>query len=96
MTQIEQDIKEIKSLALLDQPVKTGILADQLSTRSKEIRNQVAALVSENKISEQEENVEPVLEKLPQNTLGDTQPEQKIEEDSSLVGRDSPHSEEGD
>lgn len=51
---------------------------------------------SENKISEQEENVEPVLEKLPQNTLGDTQPEQKIEEDSSLVGRDSPHSEEGD
>jgi hypothetical protein len=48
----KQDIKEIKSLALLDQPVKTGILADQLSIRSKEIRNQVAALVSENKISE--------------------------------------------
>ncbi len=48
----KQDIKEIKALALLDQPVKTGILADQLSSRSKEIRNQVAALVSENKISE--------------------------------------------
>lgn len=48
----KQDIKEIKSLALLDQPVKTGILADQVSSRSKEIRNQVAALVSENKISE--------------------------------------------
>jgi hypothetical protein len=52
----KQDIQEIKTLALLNQDgsqsFKKGILADQISTRSKEIRNQVAALVSENKISE--------------------------------------------
>jgi len=52
----KQDIQEIKTLALLNQDgsqsLKKGILADQISTRSKEIRNQVAALVSENKISE--------------------------------------------
>lgn len=47
----KQDIQEIKTLAF-DQPVKTQILANQVSTRSKEIRNQVASLVSENKISE--------------------------------------------
>jgi hypothetical protein len=52
----KQDIQEIKTLALLNQDgsqsFKKGILADQITTRSKEIRNQVAALVSENKISE--------------------------------------------
>jgi hypothetical protein len=48
----KQDIQEIKSLALSDQSAKTQILAGQVSTRSKEIRNQVASLVSENKITE--------------------------------------------
>lgn len=48
----KQDIQEIKSLAMSDQSVKAQILAGQLSNRSKEIRNQVASLVSENKITE--------------------------------------------
>jgi hypothetical protein len=48
----KQDIQEIKSLALSDQSAKTQVLAGQVSTRSKEIRNQVASLVSENKIAE--------------------------------------------
>jgi hypothetical protein len=51
----KQDIQEIKiNLAMTDtaSAAKTQILANQLSSRSKEIRNQVAALVSENKITE--------------------------------------------
>ena len=48
----KQDIHEIKSLALSDSPLKTQVLANQVSDRSKEIRNQVAALMDENKITE--------------------------------------------
>lgn len=48
----KEDIQAIKSLALMDQPLKTQILADQISSRSREIRNQVAALVDENKLTE--------------------------------------------
>ncbi len=49
----KQDIQELKSsLGNQDSSVKTAVLANQVSTRSKEIRNQVASLVSENKISE--------------------------------------------
>lgn len=49
----KQDIQELKlSMGNQDSSVKTEILANQVSTRSKEIRNQVASLVSENKISE--------------------------------------------
>lgn len=51
----QQDIQEIKlNLASADtaNSAKTQLLADQVSNRSREIRNQVAALVSENKITE--------------------------------------------
>ena len=55
----QEDIQEIKlnlasanSTNLFENTAKNKILADQVSTRSKVIRNQVAALVSENKISE--------------------------------------------
>jgi len=52
----KQDIQEIKlnlaSANAVDNTAKTQILADQVSSRSKEIRNQVAALVSEDKITE--------------------------------------------
>ena len=48
-----QDIQEIKTLALVDgKSAKTQILADKVSDRSKQIRNQVASLISENKITE--------------------------------------------
>jgi hypothetical protein len=52
----QADIKEIKlnlaSADVAEKDVKTQILASQLSSRSREIRNQVAALVSEDKITE--------------------------------------------
>lgn len=52
----QADIKEIKlnlaSADVAEKEVKTQILASQLSSRSREIRNQVAALVSENKLTE--------------------------------------------
>ncbi len=49
----KQDIQELKlALASSEDITKKQILANQVSTRSKEIRNQVAALVSENKIAE--------------------------------------------
>lgn len=49
----KQDIQELKlSLSSPDSSVKTRILADQVSNRSKEIRNQVASLMSENKLTE--------------------------------------------
>ena len=49
----KQDIQAIKnSLATDANPVKTQILANQVSNRSKEIRNQVASLISENKLTE--------------------------------------------
>lgn len=50
----KQDIQEIKlSLASANpSSPKTEMLAAQLSSRSKEIRNQVASLVSENKLTE--------------------------------------------
>ena len=52
----KQDIQEIKTnLASADvatKSAKTQILAAQVSTRSKEIRNQVASLISEDKITE--------------------------------------------
>jgi len=40
------------SFAASDSSTKTQILANQVSNRSKEIRNQVASLMSENKITE--------------------------------------------
>ncbi len=52
----QADIKEIKlnlaSEDVAEKDVKTQILASQLSSRSREIRNQVAALISEDKITE--------------------------------------------
>ncbi len=52
----QQDIQEIKlnlaSANVADNSAKNQILADQVSSRSKEIRNQVASLVSEDKITE--------------------------------------------
>lgn len=48
----KEDIQKIKTLSAIDQPVKTQILADQISSRSRIIRNQVAALVDENKLTE--------------------------------------------
>ena len=52
----QQDIQEIKlnlaSANVADNSAKNQILADQVSIRSKEIRNQVASLVSEDKITE--------------------------------------------
>ncbi len=51
LSQNKKDIKEIQ-ISAIDQPVKTQILANKVSTRSKEIRNQVASLVDENRITE--------------------------------------------
>ncbi|MBC7766768.1 hypothetical protein H7Y21_02140 [Arenimonas sp.] len=51
----QEDIQEIKlnlASANSTNAAKNKILAEQVSIRSKEIRNQVSALVSENKISE--------------------------------------------
>ncbi len=52
----QEDIQEIKlnlaSANVSENSAKNKILADQVSSRSREIRNQVASLVSENKISE--------------------------------------------
>ena len=51
----QEDIQEIKlnlASANSTNTAKNKILAEQVSIRSKEIRNQVSALVSENKISE--------------------------------------------
>jgi hypothetical protein len=52
----QQDIQEIKiqlaSSGSVNNNLKTQILADKITTRSREIRNQVAALVDENKLTE--------------------------------------------
>lgn len=48
----KQDIQELKILALNNDTAKKELLANQVSNRSKEIRNQVASLVSENKLTE--------------------------------------------
>jgi hypothetical protein len=49
----KRDINEIKSLTLAgNDSVKTQILANQVTNRSQEIRNQVSALVKENNITE--------------------------------------------
>ncbi len=47
-----EDIQQLKQTLALNDTTKKQILVNQVSNRSKEIRNQVAALVSENKLTE--------------------------------------------
>lgn len=50
LSKAQRDIYALKAINI--DKTRTDILVTQVSTRSKEVRNRVAALVKENKISE--------------------------------------------